>query len=195
MKCETVYEVFSAMPTLTTARLILRPMRVGDCYDMFEYASRRDVTEFLTWSPHRDVEYTKTYLSYIANHYKLGDFYDWALELKSEGKMIGTCGFTRFAFSHDSAELGYVVNPVYRGNGLAPEALCAVMRFGFDELGLNRLESKFIVGNDASRRVMEKVGMQFEGIMRGGMRIKGHYRDVGTCAALRNEWKNSHFCV
>ena len=187
MKCETIYRVFSAIPELHTDRLLLRRMAVGDCYDMFEYARDPAVTRYLTWNPHPDVEYTKEYLQYIGNHYKLGDFYDWAVILKEENKMIGTCGFTRFHTSHAAAEVGYVINPAYRGREIAVEAVRAVMRFGFDTLGLNRIEAKYIVGNDASRRVMEKVGMTFEGIGKGCMFIKGEFRDIGVCAILRDE--------
>ena len=191
MRCEAIYKIFSDMPELRTERLLLRRMRVSDCYDMYEYASNDAVTKYLTWSPHPDLEYTKQYLQYIQNHYKLGDFYDWAVILREEGKMIGTCGFTRFHFPHDSAEVGYVINPAYRGRGIADEALLAVMRFGFSSLGLHRIEAKYIEGNQASRRVMEKVGMTFEGIRRGEMMIKGVYRDIGVCAILRDEAQTS----
>lgn len=188
MRCEDVYSIFSHMPTLSTERLTLRKMLVGDCYDMNEYARRADVTEYLTWSPHPNVDYTKEYLAYLSHHYTLGDFYDWALILKDENKMIGTCGFTRFSFPNDSAEVGYVLNPAYRGRGLAPEALTEVLRFGFSVIGLNRIEAKYIVGNEASRRVMEKVGMRFEGVLRGGMKIKERYRDIGVCAVLAKDF-------
>ena len=187
MKCETVYKVFSAIPELHTERLLLRKMAVGDCYDMYEYASSAAVTRYLTWSPHPDLDYTKEYLQYIGNHYKLGDFYDWAVILKEENKMIGTCGFTRFHMHHNAAEIGYVINPAYRGRGIADEAVLAVMKFGFERLGLNRIEAKYIMGNEASRRVMEKVGMTFEGVRRGEMLIKGEYRDIGVCSILRSE--------
>lgn len=194
MKCETVCRIFSDMPTLTTERLLLRRMLVGDCYDMYEYASKPEVTQFLTWSPHPDIEYTKEYLQYIANHYKLGDFYDWAVVLREEGKMIGTCGFTRFHMQHDCGEIGYVINPAYRGQGIACEAVRAVMDFGFSRLGLNRIEAKYMEGNQASRRVMEKVGMTFEGVRRGEMLIKGCYHNVGVCAILREDGQKSVFC-
>ena len=157
MKCETVYRIFSAIPRLETERLLLRRMEVGDCYDMFEYAKDPSVTQYLTWNPHPDLEYTKEYLQYISNHYRLGDFYDWAVVLREENKMIGTCGFTRFHFPHNAAEVGYVINPAYRGRGIADEAVRAVMRFGF------------------------------ETIRRDEMLIKGQYRDVGVCAILREE--------
>lgn len=187
MKCETVYKIFSAIPEIRTERLLLRRMMVGDCYDMYEYASNPEVTRYLTWSPHPDLQYTKEYLVYIADHYKLGDFFDWAIILREENKMIGTCGFTRFRFSHNVAEVGYVINPAYRGREIADEAVRAVMRFGFHRLGLHRIEAKYIEGNEASRRVMEKVGMTFEGMRRDEMLIKGTYRNIGVCAILRDD--------
>lgn len=191
MKCEEIYSIFSHMPRLETERLLLRRMLVGDCYDMYEYARLAEVTKHLTWSPHPNVEYTKEYLAYLSHHYQLGDFYDWAVILKEENKMIGTCGFTRFHFPHDSAEVGYVINPKYRGRGIAPEALSEVLRFGFEMIGLHRIEAKYMLGNEASRRVMEKVGMHFEGVSLGGMKIKETYRDIGTCAILAKDFKKS----
>lgn len=185
MRCEEVYSIFSHMPQLRTERLLLRRMMVSDCYDMYEYARLSEVTKYLTWYPHPNVEYTKEYLSHLSHHYQLGDFYDWAVILKGENKMIGTCGFTRFHFPHDAAEVGYVINPKYRGLGIAPEALSEVLRFGFERLGLHRIEARYIPENEASRRVMEKVGMRFEGILHGSMRIKDSYRDVGVCAVIR----------
>ncbi len=189
MKCETIYHIFSHMPTLGTERLLLRPMKVSDCFDMYDYAKRQSVTRYLTWSPHYDIEYTKEYLQYIVNHYRLGDFYDWAVVLRDEGRMIGTCGFTRFHFQNDAAEVGYVLNPDYHGKGYATEAVRAVLSFGFENLHLHRIEAKYIVGNDASRKVMEKCGMKFEGVRRGEMLIKGAYRDIGVCAVLKEEFE------
>lgn len=187
MKCDAIQRIFSHLPTLTTERLILRPMRVEDCFDMYDYAKRADVTKYLTWSPHINLEHTKEYLKYIKKHYRLGDFYDWAVVLANEGQMIGTCGFTRFHFEHDAAEIGYVLHPDHHGKGYATEAVSRVLEFGFEDLLLNRIEAKYMMGNDASRRVMEKCGMRFEGIRRGEMLIKGLYRDVGVCAILRSD--------
>ena len=62
MKKETVYKVFSQMPTLKTERLSLRPMHIIDAEDMYDYAKRADVTEYLLWSPHTSISYTKDYL-------------------------------------------------------------------------------------------------------------------------------------
>lgn len=189
MKKDMLYRLFSRIPTLKTDRLILRGMRVSDADDMYAYACRPSVTEFLTWSPHQSVEETREYLTYVGQRYRTGDFYDWAVLHRESGHMIGTCGFTSFNCPADSAEIGYVLNPAYQGQGYATEAVRRVLSFGFEELQLHRIEAHFIEGNHASRRLMERVGMTLEGYARESMRIKGRYRTVGTCAILRQEFR------
>ena len=195
MKKDILYTLFSRIPTLETERLILRGMRVSDAEDMYAYASRPSVTEYLTWSPHRSLDETREYLTYVGQRYRTGDFYDWsviyAAEGRGKGRMIGTCGFTSFNCSADSAEIGYVLNPAYQGQGLATEAVRRVLSFGFEELNLHRIEARFIQGNEASLRLMERVGMSFEGYARESMRIKGQYRTIGICAILRHEFENA----
>ena len=188
VKREEVYRIFSNLPELHTPRLTLRRMRVGDSFDMFEYACREDVTEYLLWKPHPDESYTREYLQFVATHYEIGDFFDWAIVWNEQDKMIGTCGFTKFDYNHNVGEIGYVINPLYRGMEIADEAVMAVMRFGFEVLKLNRIEAKFMAENTASRRVMEKTGMTFEGFLRKAMKIKGEYETIGICSILRDEF-------
>ncbi len=180
-------QIFKRPPELHTPRLILRPMRVSDAGDMFDYARREEVTRFLLWQPHPEAEYTEAYLRSVQKQYKKGEFYDWALVYKPTGKMIGTCGFTSFDLRHNKGEIGYVLNPDFWGRGLATEAVERVLRFGLEELGLHRLEARYMVENAASRRVMEKCGMVFEGVLRDWMLVKGIYRDIGVCAIIRQE--------
>ena len=189
MKKDTIYKIFRKMPTLYTERLILRPMRVSDAYDMYEYACRDDVTKYLLWSPHESIFVTKNYLAYIEKRYKIADFYDWAVIHAESGKMIGTAGFTRIDEHNSCGEIGYVLNPDYHGMGIGTEAAKRVMDFGFDVLGLHRIEAKFMRGNDASLRVMEKLGMSFEGYHIDSMLVKGEYRTIGYCARIKEQNK------
>ena len=189
MKKEKIYRVFSHIPELTTERLTLRKMMVIDAADMYEYACRQNVTKYVTWHPHPDRMYTREYLQYLGNRYAAGMFYDWAIVYEPDCKMVGTCGFTSFNYLSDSAEVGYVLNPDYWGKGIMREALARVIRFGFEELGLHRIEAKYIVENERSRHAMESVGMTFEGVLRESMLVKGAYVDVGVCSILRSEWK------
>ena len=193
MKEKDVQRIFSHMPVFSTERLLMREMKPCDSFDMFEYARRPDVTRYLTWSPHPNREYTREYLQFLTTKYRAGEFYDWALIWCADGdakqKMIGTCGFTRFDLPNNSAEVGYVINPEFRGRGIAPEAVRRVLKYGFEELGLNRIEAHYMCGNEQSRRVMEKVGMRFEGVHRSSLIKNGEYRDVGICSILASEYK------
>ena len=191
MKKEKIYKIFLNIPTLQTERLSLRAMHPIDAEDMFDYASRADLTRYLLWSPHKNIAYTKDYLRYIQSRYALGDFYDWAVIEHESRRMIGTCGFTRIDTENDSAEIGYVLNPDFHGRGYALEAAKKVIEFGFLTLGLNRIEARFMQGNDASLRVMEKLGMSFEGYHRDAIYVKGEYRTVGFCAMTRADFLKS----
>jgi ribosomal-protein-alanine N-acetyltransferase len=122
MKKETLYRIFSNMPTLKGERISLRPMHPIDAEDMFSYASREDVTQYLLWSSHKSISYTLDYLRYIQNRYTLGDFYDWAVIDRESRRMIGTCGFTRINVENRCGEIGYVLNPDFWGRGYAAEA-------------------------------------------------------------------------
>ena len=104
--------------------------------------------------------------------------------------MIGTCGFTRFDLRNNSAEIGYVLNPAYHDRGLATEAAHEVIKFGFEELGLHRIEARHIAGNDASHRVMQKLGMTPEGCLRESYYINGTYRTVTVCSILAKEFES-----
>ncbi|MBR4961845.1 MAG: GNAT family N-acetyltransferase [Clostridia bacterium] len=194
---DEIQRIFRDPPVLHTRRLMLRRMLKSDYKDMYEYASQSVVTRYLLWDEHDSEAYTYKYLQYIQSRYRLGEFYDWAVVVKdpsesgqpfSKGKMIGTCGFTRFHGEHNAAEIGYVLSPAWWGKGIAPEAVSAVLRFGFTELGLHRIEARYMAGNSASRRVMEKVGMTYEGMARESMFVKGEFVSVGTCSILRDEW-------
>ena len=188
MKRELVYKIFSDIPTLKTDRLTLRALRSDDAADMFEYASRDDVTEFLLWSSHKEASYTRDYLRYVESRYAVGDFYDWAITLTESGKMIGTCGFAAIDTVNNSGELGYVLNPSYHGRGIASEAASAVMEFGFSTLGMHRIEARFMVGNEPSRKVMERLGMSFEGFSADAIFVKGEYKTVGKYAILTSDF-------
>lgn len=192
MKKEKIYRVFSHLPELTTPRLTLRRLMVTDAPDMYEYASRHEVSEYLTWYPHPNRAYTRDYLQYLGGRYAAGMFYDWGIVYEPDGKMIGTCGFTAFHCTSDAAEVGYVLNPEYWGRGIAKEALLRVMEFGFDVLGLHRIEARFIKDNERSLHLMESVGMQLEGYLREAMLVKGRYVTVGVCSILASEWRENN---
>lgn len=188
------FKTAKKMPTLITDRLVMRKLRNYDYRDMYEYSCQSSVTKYLLWCEHPSPEYTYNYLSGIEECYKSGDFYDWAITLKDSGKMIGTCGYTSFDYENGRAEVGYVINPEYWGQGVATEAVSAAIEYAFNELNVNRVEAHFIKGNNASLRVMEKCGMTFEGYLRQYMLVKGSFKTIGFAAVTKDEYvfKNAY---
>ncbi len=184
-----VKRIFKRIPTILTERLMLRRIEKKDIPDIYEYSKDPKTSEFLLWHPHPAIDITKGYYKLINRKYKRGALYEWALINTRDKKMIGTCGFTKLNLIDNSAEVGYVIAPAYWGMGFATEALKRVLEFGFDFLSLERIEARYMAENSASRRVMEKCHMQFEGIMKHAVYAKGKYRDVGLCAITADEYK------
>lgn len=175
-------------PIAVTERLVIRRLTMDDVADMYTYASKEEVTRYLLWSPHPDKEFTYRYIKYILSEYKKGNFFDYAIEYRKDNRMIGTVGFTELDRLNNKCEIGYVINPDYAQKGIATEALWAMIGYAFEHLGMERVEAHYMIGNNASRRVMEKCCMKSEGVFRSFLRVKDIYRDVGVYSILKREY-------
>ena len=152
-------EIFREIPTIYTPRLVLRKITHSDIDDIHEYATDMRVSEFLLWDPHKNKEYTRRFVEFIQNGYQKLKYYTWGVEFES--KMIGTCGFSAFDLSKNSAEVGYVLSANYWNLGIATEATKRVIEYGFEVLGLSKIEARFIKENTKSRKVAERLGMTY----------------------------------
>lgn len=151
--------------TIETERLILRKFELGDAADHFDYCSRSEVTKFLSFSTYLSPEQSVQYLSGVVLPAYEGQCYRWAIELKSEHKVIGCIDVVRMDLGKKSAELGYVLSSAYWGKSIMPEAGKAVVKYLFEE-GFERICAYHNVENRQSGRVMQKIGMKFEGTLR-----------------------------
>lgn len=176
-------------PRLETERLVLRKMTLGDAAAVFAYASDPEVTRYVLWETHRSVEDSRAFLELTERKYEGGGEPDWGMVYKGDGRFVGTCGFVGWSREHARAEMGYVLNRTYRGRGLVPEAVRAMIAFGFEKMDLNRVEARCVAENTASARVMEKAGMTYEGTLRQREFLKGAYRDMKLYAILRGEYR------
>jgi ribosomal-protein-alanine N-acetyltransferase len=114
-------------------------------------------------------------LDRLQQRYAVRDSIRWAIELVEHGEMIGTVGMLRFDFEHRRAEVGYEIARRFWGRGLTPEAVAAVIRYGFSILGLHRIEAGVLPGNDASVRVLQKLRFLEEGTRRDYLYAKGRF--------------------
>ncbi len=180
-------ELFKNLPYLETERLKLRKLTMRDAGDVFEYASVPGVSLYVSWTPHRTIADTKSFLKHVLFQYEKGIPTSWGIVLKENNKLIGTGGYLWWATEHSKAELGYVVSDKYWNKGYMTEALKKILQFGFETMNLQRIEARCFVENTASERVMKKCGMKLEGILRSSSFVKGAYRDFKLYSILKSE--------
>lgn len=181
-------EVFTHLPTLMTSRLILRPVRMTDAQDLYDYSRDPEVARHVLWDAHSSIHQTRAYIRYLIRQYRSGQPGSFVIELARERRAIGTIGFMWIQQEYRSAEVGYSLGQAYWNQGIMSEALGAVIAFGFDKLHLNRIEAQHESDNPASGRVMLHAGMRYEGRLRQRIYNKGRYVDVDLYAILREEY-------
>ena len=171
-----------AAPEIRTRRLLLRPYRFDDVGDVFAYGSDEE------WARYLDVQQPYTRRSTeedIARAILAGGASPmWAMV--HEGRVVG--GITLIDRDAGAGELGYSLARPLWGKGLMTEAATAVLIHGFETFGLRRIYASTDIRNTASWRVMEKLGMQREGVLRRDRLIHGELVDEVFYAILREEW-------
>lgn len=175
-----ILQKFADAPKIETERLILRKITLDDAEDMYLYASDEEVTRYVIWDTHSSLSDTIEFINTFLSQYHL----PWGIELKENGKFIGTVHFVWWQPEH-SAEIGYVLSREYWGKGLITEAARAIITFGFESMNLVRIQARCFLENKASERVMQKLGMSFEGISRKAMYVKGEYKDLKVYSILK----------
>ncbi|MCY3735279.1 MAG: GNAT family N-acetyltransferase [Gemmatimonadaceae bacterium] len=151
-------------PRLTTDRLVLRPFSLEDAKDVQRLAGDRDVAA-TTQVPHPYEDGVAE--EWIGGHesaFQQGSRMVFAITLRS-GELVGAIGMS-INEKHRRGELGYWIGKAFWNNGYCTEAVQEMVRYGFEELGLNRIEARHMTRNPASGRVMAKAGMKLEGTLR-----------------------------
>jgi RimJ/RimL family protein N-acetyltransferase len=185
---------------LTTDRLILRDFVAGDWPAVLAYQRDPRYLRLYEWED-RTPEAVRQFVGMFLDQQKEQPRtrFQLAVTLKSDGRLIGNCGIRvtprnprnrvfseKLGFYHE-AEIGYELAPDEWGCGYATEAAREIVRFGFAELGLHRITAWTVADNAASARVLEKLGMRLEGLLRDKEHYKGRYWDVLMYAMLRED--------
>ena len=146
--------------TLKTERLILRPWRSSDLDDFYAYASVDGVGQMAGWNPHESKEDTRTILDMFIENKK-------CFALEYQGKAVGSVGIEKYNETQypefddkKCRELGFVLSRELWGQGLMPEAAAEVIRFLFEEIGLDVIFCGHFLSNEQSKRVQEKCGFR-----------------------------------
>lgn len=172
---------------LETNRLILRQFELDDAELAFKnWTSDSEVTKFLTWQNHKNLEETKKILEFWTAKYNDKYFYLWAIELKETGEPIGS--FRTNIKEFDIADVGYCIGKNWWNRRLVSEALLRVVDFLFSDVKINRIESRCNPKNIASAKVMERCGLRYEGTMRQAVKDNTGIVDSSVYAILSEDY-------
>lgn len=152
---------------LETPRLILRRFIIDDVEGMYNnWASDSETCKMLSWDAYKNKEEVFSVINSWIKEYEDPFSYNWIVELKESGEVIGNICDIKCDLTHETCELGYCYGSKYWGNGYASEALRATIEFLIQEVGFRLIEAKHISENPASGKVMEKAGMKKDGVLR-----------------------------
>lgn len=179
------------LPVLETERLLLRPLANEDLEFIFSHFSNPLVTEYLMDEPPLENREQAQHIIDFYNRPGEKNNSRWALVLKENQQVIGTIGFHRWEKPYFRSEMGYDLTPAYWGYGLMSEAIQAMLRFGFEQMGLNRIDALVYVDNPRSVNVLKKAGFQIEGCLRDYFCLNGVFYDHYYLSLLRRDWINN----
>ena len=174
---------------IETDRLILRKFTLEDAEDMYKnWASDDDVTRHITWQTHKNIEETKEVVAKYVFDSENENYYHWCIELKSTNAAVGSIGAFRMFEDLSLFEVGYSIGKKFWNQGITTEAMHAIIKFFFEEVGVNRIEARHDTKNPASGVVMKKAGMQFEGILRQAGKNNTGICDSAVYAILKEDY-------
>jgi ribosomal-protein-alanine N-acetyltransferase len=163
--------------TLETERLILRRFTPEDAEPMFRNSlSDPKVPIYMTWETYKSVDAVQKFVVSVIDGYSSLSTYHWIIVPKDIGEPIGSIGVTRYNNETKCVEIGYSIGSKWWHKGYMSEALKRLVRFFFDEVGANRIQAQHDTRNSNSGKVLLKVGMEFEGVMR-----QSEYNNQGIC--------------
>ncbi|MFV9507656.1 MAG: GNAT family N-acetyltransferase [Oscillochloridaceae bacterium umkhey_bin13] len=186
-----VSNAFASFPVLTTPRLRLRAPRADDAEAMFAIMADPEVLRYFGSPPMTAREQAVERIASIHVAFAAQEGVRWAITRRDDDTLLGTCGFWRLIKPHFRAEIGYELGRQWWGQGLMPEALAAILEFGFAQMGLHSVEANIDPANAASRRVLEKLGFVQEAYFRENYYEpdKGRFADSEIFGLLRTDWQ------
>ena len=170
--------LFIPFPVLTTSRLVLRTLRPSDLDDLYSYASDPEIDRYTPWVHYNHIDEARENLGEFLAEYEQYGMGAWGIEHKADRRLIGIANFSRPHRIDRKVEMGYTIARAYWGQGYATEAVKALIQFGFDQMRLVRIEAVCLPEHTASAQVMQKAGMQLEGLLHSYQVWRGQTCDL-----------------
>jgi ribosomal-protein-alanine N-acetyltransferase len=182
-------ERLKTIPTLETDRLILRELSPADATAVFALFADPEVVKYYDTSRFERIEQASSLIESFRRRHEAGTCIRWAMVRKSDSTVVGTCGFPSIVARHHRAEIGFELASAYWRQGFMSEAVQALLRFAFVEVGFNRVEGLVMPGNDASSALLVKFGFREEGLLKQYTYWKDRYFDLRMYACLKSDFE------
>lgn len=188
------FQLGDSLPTLAAPPLRLRWLTTADLPALFTIFSDPEVTRYWGTARFHGLADAQSLLDDIHAHFHAGTLFQWGIELAGAGsarQIIGTCTLAALDPTNRRAELGFALGRTHWGKGYARTAVTAVLNFAFEQLDLHRVGADTDPRNDASIRLLEKLGFRREGLLREHYQVTGEIQDALLFGLLRKEWQAS----
>lgn len=179
---------------LSHGRIVLRELTLSDTLSVHAYASQSVVSKYQAWGPNTIEDTTQFLLQVIEDRHETPRK-RFCFGLEYEGQLIGSGELHITESDNAIAEIGYIIAPDQWGKGFATKLTTMLLAFGFEQLNLHRIFATCDPQNIGSFKVMEKVGMQREGLIRGHLRINGGWRDSLLYSMLTDEYRRIEYII
>ncbi len=174
---------------LNTPRIKLRRICYDDLTDMFEFTSNPSVTKYLEWESHNDIVQTQEFIKKTVDAYtSMESSFSWGIEYISNSKFIGVIRIYDYISNYGRAEISYIINPDYQGQGIMTEAVLKIFSYCFNKLNLVRIQAKCSTLNENSIKLLQKTGMTREGCLRKYFKLRGVYQDSYLYAIISDDF-------
>lgn len=176
---------------LVTERLRLRPLQDADVEDLWPFVSDPELPRMMSWAAHTDPSQTRAFIEWAKESFARGSHMTWAIEVG--GRPMGIIGLDEIQYAQrawrvDRAQLGYWIAPPLWRRGMMTEAAQAVVRCGFETLGLHKVTIRCVAENAGSRRVIEKLGFRLIGRLEDDVWRDGRWWSVLIYELTQPEW-------
>src|SRR5688572_24252530 len=175
-------------PQLRSARLHLREFRRDDAQALYEIHSDPAVMRYWSFPAWTHLDQAHARVEFILGQRERGDVFVWALADIDNDRLVGSVALFALDVAQQRGEIGYSLRSDRQGQGVAAEALRAVLAFAFDELGLARIEADADPRNGPSCRLLERLGFVREGLLRERWRVNGEVCDTALYGLLAREF-------
>lgn len=180
--------LFETFPNMATSRLRLEELKEENDEDLLEFFSDFEVMKYYGMKPLESTEDTRKLINKFADKYQKQVAIRWGISIREEIKIIGTCGYHNWVKGYFKAEIGYELSSIYWKKGLMTEALKEVIKFGFKDMNLNRIEALVYPENLASLEMLKKIGFIQEGLLKEYAFFNGAFEDLIMLSLLKRDF-------